>query len=130
MAVRAVAPCVRETVKRINTSFPHWFCDNFLKYNDAEGACPVDQHMLIALRAQAGLRGQCGEGPLADPKEFLSAMHAEPVYELLGAGKFGADEMPPLNKPIMGRHLPHPHRRPRRHRIRLAAIHGCRRPFP
>lgn len=92
-----------ETVKRINTSFPHWFTESYKKFNDNEGKAPFDQHMLIALMAPRAVYIASAEGDRwADPKgEFLSGLHASPVYRLFNKPGFSEDQsMPGVNTPI------------------------------
>jgi len=94
-----------ETVERINRSFPHWFCDNFVKYGNNESALPVDQHMLIALIAPRPVYiTSASEDQWADPKgEYLSGFYASEVYKLFGFEGLKSPEQPPANTPVIKR---------------------------
>jgi hypothetical protein len=90
---------VGETVKRINSHFPHWFCEAFKQFDDKEDYLPVDQHMLIALIApRPVLVCSAEEDTWSDPEgEFLALKAAGAAYELLRGKGVSVDQMPPLN---------------------------------
>ncbi|MGN6619335.1 MAG: glucuronyl esterase domain-containing protein [Ilyomonas sp.] len=91
-----------ETIERINTAFPHWFCPAFKKYNGHAEQLPMDQHMLLALMAPRPLYvASAKEDQWADPKgEFLSAKNAEPVYALFDKKGLGTDSISSVNTPV------------------------------
>ena len=91
-----------ETIRNLNTSFPHWFIARYKSYNDHPEMLPVDQHMLLSLIAPRPLYVASAEDDKwADPKgEFLSAKNATPVYALYKLQGLTASEMPAVNTPV------------------------------
>jgi hypothetical protein len=91
-----------ETVQRITSSFPHWFCGRFAEFGLREEDLPVDQHELLALVAPRPLYvASATEDLWADPKgEFLGAVGASPVYGLFGLKGLREDEQPAPDQPV------------------------------
>jgi dienelactone hydrolase len=91
-----------ETIEKINTQFPHWFTDNYRKFNDREDDLPIDQHELIALSAPRPVyTTNATEDRWADPKGSFMALKAiEPVYALYGYKSNLPAELPAINMPF------------------------------
>ena len=86
-----------ETIDNVaSTGGYHWMAGTFLRYAGNWDAIPGDAHFLIALVAPRPLLITGGtQDQWSDPHgEFLAAVAASPVYELLGASGLSATEMP------------------------------------
>ncbi|MGN7205167.1 glucuronyl esterase domain-containing protein [Pedobacter sp. SAFR-022] len=96
-----------ESVKVINTNFPHWFTPNYKQFNDREAELPVDQHMLLALIAPRPLYvTNASEDLWADPTgTYLALKHAESAYALYGLSSRLPEQAPAINQPILNTHL-------------------------
>lgn len=92
-----------ESITRVSSIRPAWFCPAFNRYRGREEERPIDQHQLIALMAPRAVYVASAEEDLwADPKgEFLAAWHAGPVFELYGLKGLGTSVQPALHQPIM-----------------------------
>jgi len=91
-----------ETVARINTAFPHWFCSNYKKWANNENAMPVDMHMLLALIAPRVLYVDCASDDLwGDPRgSYLALYYSLPAFQLYDMNTSIPEVMPPLNKQV------------------------------
>lgn len=113
-----------EQLADINRNFPHWFCENYRRYNGKEETLPVDQHQLVGLIApRLAYVASAADDAWADPEgEFLSCVHAGPVYRLNGLTGLEAGPMPKpggkLHAGSIGYHL-----RPGKHDLTLPDWH-------
>ncbi|MGO8697602.1 MAG: alpha/beta hydrolase family protein [Limisphaerales bacterium] len=95
---------IGESVERINTVFPHWFCDVFKEFNHQPERLPFDQDSLIALCApRPVLLGAALEDTWANPEGAFDMLRsADKVYRFLGVEGLSSTIMPGLNTLVDG----------------------------
>jgi hypothetical protein len=78
------------------TRYPYQFAGNYSRFAKDPGSLAVDTHCLLALIAPSPVLLQTGTTDhWSDPKgEFLAAIAARPVFELLGKKGPSSDEFP------------------------------------
>ena len=88
-----------ENIEHLNGAFPYWFCGNFAKWVGRDAQVPFDGNLLLSLLAPRPVYVASAHDDLwCDPRgEFLSAVSASRVYELLGQQGLGTTEMPTEN---------------------------------
>jgi dienelactone hydrolase len=96
---------IGESVRAINTQFPHWFNGEFKKFNDAPERLPFDQNCLVALCAPRPVLFSAAEGDqwANPPGQFEVLKAADPVYRFLGVAGLGTQVMPPSGKLVSSR---------------------------
>jgi hypothetical protein len=94
-----------ETIKHMiyTTRYFYQFCGNRARYGDNPNTCPVDAHMLLSLMAPRPLLLQTGDTDYwSDPKgEFVAAVAAAPVDELLGKKGLETGDWPAAGTPVL-----------------------------
>ena len=72
-----------ETLQRITSLFPYWFCKNYKNWVARESEMPFDQHYLLACIApRKVLVGSASKDANADPlSEQLACLAASPAFE-------------------------------------------------
>lgn len=98
-----------EQVENVASSHEyHWMAGNYIKYAGplSPNDLPVDSHQLIALCAPRpvfiGVGSPLVEGEWVDARGmFLAAVHAGPVYKLLGKKDLGVTEFPPIETTLI-----------------------------
>ncbi len=85
-----------ESVKRITTAFPHWFCAHFSAFGDDTTKLPFDQHALVAICALRPVLFTNAEGDqwANPPGQFDVLTAAAPAYRLYGDDKPVAAKVP------------------------------------
>ncbi len=96
---------VGESIKRINTSFPHWFNGAYKQFNEQPEKLPFDQNALVALCApRPVLFTNAVEDTWANPEgQFQVLLAADPVYRFLGVEGLAVKNMPAVGQLVDSR---------------------------